>query len=236
MQLRRGVPIRNHGLAKVNWATRSFLSRPFLFYHPCRIILTVNVMQVVPFFEPGWWSLSLIIGVSLAAVMDLVRYKVFDLVIIALVVLGVSCHAYYSGWAGVLSSLLGMGLGFSAMLAIFSMGMISAYDVKFVASLGACLGPGLLGVLLLAGMLITGMLGLIMIVRRNGVRNLYEDLKYATRRLLRLFCSVFQQDDVSVLQAMEHKQDLHRLVPFSAMMVLALLLIFALRLAPIWAN
>lgn len=172
----------------------------------------------------------LVSAAAVAAATDMMRFKVYNLLTIPLALLALAYHWNLFGWSGLLTSLSGMGLALVLLLLPYALGMLGAGDVKFVAALGAWLGPRPLMLLMVLGALTTGAFAAIIVVRRSGWRGVLVDLRLAISRVSRLLGGLWREDRIEPVQAVVQQEDRrHRLVPFSAMMTIALFAVLLLR-------
>jgi len=92
----------------------------------------------------GWpdASLALVsIYLILACAIDTLKSRIPNLLNAGLALAGLTLFFYHDGWAGLLSSLLGMALGLGLLMLPWLMGGMGAGDVKALGALGAVLGP-----------------------------------------------------------------------------------------------
>lgn len=81
----------------------------------------------------------------------------------AMVVSGLAAQAAWFGWAGVQAGLLGVLVGFGMLILIWAMNGMGAGDVKYMAAMGAWLGPQMAFYAVIVGGLAGGVLALAMI-------------------------------------------------------------------------
>lgn len=77
-----------------------------------------------------------------AAVSDLWRRRIPNEVCIAIIALGVATNSLIAGFNGLVSSLVGMLVGFAVLVPFYAMRRMGAGDVKLLAACGAFLGAG----------------------------------------------------------------------------------------------
>ncbi len=80
---------------------------------------------------------------------------------------GLAAQGIYFGWAGVQAGLMGLGTGLGLLIVLWLMHGMGAGDVKFMAALGAWLGPTATFWAVIAGGLAGGVLALGLIVYRR---------------------------------------------------------------------
>jgi prepilin peptidase CpaA len=98
---------------------------------------------------------------------DLRRHRVPNRLSLGLAAAGLTAQACFAGWSGLKAGLLGLALAFGILLLLWLMHVMGAGDVKFMAALGAWLGPQLTLYALVAGGLAGGALALALIVHRR---------------------------------------------------------------------
>ena len=150
-----------------------------------------------------------------ASATDLWKFKVYNALTIPTLVLGVAVSASLGGWAGLVSSLLGAGLGFGLLVIFFAAGGVGAGDVKLLAAVGAWLGPSLTYQVFVASALCGGAYALILVFRRGGILGLAVELISARRALV---CPRSWKRPTSTMAEEVQRPDRRkRLVPFAAM-------------------
>src|SRR5688572_742077 len=117
----------------------------------------ILLMAVVLIPAAGWacWS-------------DFRHHRVPNELNLALAATGLLAQASYFGWHGLSHGLLGMATGFGLLVALWLMHAMGAGDVKYMAALGAWLGPQMTLYAVIAGGLLGGLLALIVIVWRRS--------------------------------------------------------------------
>lgn len=94
----------------------------------------------------------------------------------ALAVTGLAVHAAWGGWNGLAHSATGLIAGLAPLLVLWMMRGMGAGDVKFMAALGAWLGPTLTLYALAAGGLAGGVMAVAMIAHRGAWRTTTTNL------------------------------------------------------------
>jgi prepilin peptidase CpaA len=153
-----------------------------------------------------------------ASVTDLWKFKVYNALTVPTLLLGVVISARLGGGAGLVSSLLGAGLGFGLLILFFAAGGVGAGDVKLLAAVGAWLGPHLTLEVFVASALCGGVYSLALVFARGGVLGLALELIAARSRLL---APGSWSLPVSTIEVEVGRTDRRRrLVPFAAMICL----------------
>jgi prepilin peptidase CpaA len=156
-----------------------------------------------------------------ASVTDLWKFKVYNILTLPMLLLGVVVSTWLGGWGGLTSSLLGAGLGFGLLVAFFAVGGVGAGDVKLLTAVGAWIGPYLTYQVFVASALFGGLYALVLVFHRGGVLGLAVELIAARRTLL---SPGSWKLPASRIEAEVHRPDRRRrLVPFAAMTCLGFL-------------
>ncbi len=119
----------------------------------------------------GYWEMILLVMVPaavLASWHDFRFRRIPNWLNAAIAVFGLGVQGIWNGWSGVQSGLLGMLVGFGILVVLWMMHVMGAGDVKFMAALGAWLGPELAFHSLLAGGIAGGVLALGMIAYKRS--------------------------------------------------------------------
>ncbi len=98
----------------------------------------------MPSLESSWPFVLLAVVMVISAITDIRNGKVYNVVTVPAMVVGLTGHAVTGGWLGeggmqlgLAGSLTGLVVGFGPMLAIFLIGGIGGGDVKLSAAIGA---------------------------------------------------------------------------------------------------
>lgn len=173
-------------------------------------------------------SIPMIVGlfaVGVAAVTDLWKFKVHNLLTIPLLLSGLAYHGIWEGWEGFVVSVLGGLSGFSLLLAFYMLGGMGAGDVKLMAALGAWLGPLLIVCLFVVSGLAAGVYALALILIYGRPRETWNNLQIVCHRLAILGRHLGSEDRLErEVNAPDHRR---RVIPFAAMMGLGLLALLA---------
>lgn len=88
------------------------------------------------------WSEYVLIGiVTVCAVTDAARRKIYNAVVFPALLIALAGHLAAGGWEGAWHSLLGMATGLALLLIPYLLGGMGAGDVKLLALVGALKGP-----------------------------------------------------------------------------------------------
>ncbi len=155
---------------------------------------------------------------ALAALTDVWRFKVYNLLTFPVLMAGMMYHSALGGWGGLTLSVAGIAFGLAVFAVPYLMGGMGAGDVKFVAALGAWLGITPLSVIVFFGCLATGLYALMLVCRTGGFRQLWFNLQLTVFRLVSVGKLLVADDKMEHIH--DWTMDPHRrrrLIPFSAM-------------------
>jgi prepilin peptidase CpaA len=156
-----------------------------------------------------------------ASVTDLWKFKIYNLLTLPMLVLGILVSAWLGGWGGLSSSLLGAGLGFGLLVVFFAVGGVGAGDVKLLTAVGAWIGPYLTYQVFVASALFGGLYALALVFRQGGVLGLAVELIAARATLLSP--GSWKRPDSTIKAEVLRSDRRRRLVPFGAMTCLGFL-------------
>jgi prepilin peptidase CpaA len=168
-----------------------------------------------------------------AAVTDVWKFKVHNLLTLPLMFSGLLYHASIEGLAGVGTSLLGTLFGFGVLFIFYLMGGMGGGDVKLLAAIGAWLGMPLTFVLFLASALAAGVYAIGLMLLCGMTRDTWVNLQILWYRMRILGRHLAAEDRVEFeLRRPEYRR---RVIPFAAMVALGfigLLLVSWVRRSP----
>lgn len=163
--------------------------------------------------------------VAAAATTDVWKFRIPNLLTVPALVAGPVYYAVAGTPGAVGSSLLGLGLGFGILFALFAGGMMGAGDVKLMAAVGAWLGVEDLLRLLLVSALAMGLCSLAMQFRQGGVR---PTLARFGRQIFRLAThGLPPAADFAVETAAGQVDRRKRVIPFAAMVAIGMIALFS---------
>lgn len=117
-----------------------------------------------------WMIAVLVPAMLLASWSDCRAYRVPNWLTGGLAASGLAAQCCIAGGSGLWFGLLGLLTGFSLLVGLWLIGAMGAGDVKFMAGLGAWLGPQMTLFAVLTGGVIGGVLALALIARRGRLR------------------------------------------------------------------
>lgn len=163
-------------------------------------------------FTPAWVVLG---AVLLAAVVDVWKYKIHNILTIPLLLTGIAFHAVDGGGEGVVLSLLGALCGFLLVLAPFLLGGLGAGDVKLMAGVGAWLGFPMIVYVFIGTGFASGLCAIVMILwQTKRWKAVSLNIRVMAYRIFSIGKHLAAEDWV------EDQVKLHnrgRLIPFAAM-------------------
>jgi len=118
-----------------------------------------------------FWMLAILAPATLLASWNDYRtHRVPNLLNALLAASGIAAQGFIWGWSGVGQALAGMGVGFGLLFGLWLVRGMGAGDVKFMAAIGAWLGPELTLYAVAAGGITGGVLAIGMIIARGKWR------------------------------------------------------------------
>jgi prepilin peptidase CpaA len=103
----------------------------------------------------------------LASWKDYREHRVPNWLNAAIALTGLATQATFGGWAGLENGLKGMLLAFGMLVLFWAIKGMGAGDVKFMAAIGAWLGPDMAVGAVMVGALLGGLMAVGMIIRRR---------------------------------------------------------------------
>jgi prepilin peptidase CpaA len=173
-----------------------------------------------------------VVASALAALTDVWRFQVYNLLTFPLLLCGLVYHAATGGWAGLTLSLAGIAFGFAVFMLPYLMGGMGAGDVKFVAALGAWLGITPMIVIVFFGCLATGIYALVLVCLTGGFRQLWFNLQLTLFRFVSVGKLLVADDKLERIHEWTTAPDRRRrLIPFSAMIGVGVMIMVILTFA-----
>jgi Flp pilus assembly protein protease CpaA len=160
---------------------------------------------------------------AIAAFTDVRHFKVYNLLTFPVLFSGLVYHAWTGGWAGVTVSAAGIAAGFAIMLVPYLVGGLGAGDAKFMMSLGAWLGPWPLVPVFVVGTVVMVLYAVVQAAYTRNLRGLWWNLQVSYLRIVsmgRLLAADDSREDFH--DWVDHKDRHKRLIPFSAMLAVGL--------------
>ena len=127
----------------------------------------------------------LIVLVLVASVYDARYRRIPNWLVLAGALAGFCCSAVFSGWHGVLGSLMGFLTGFVLYLPLYAVRARGAGDVKLLAAMGAIVGLATCFQIALYSALIGGLFALVVAIRKKRLGQTVFNVSIIAHELLR---------------------------------------------------
>jgi prepilin peptidase CpaA len=115
------------------------------------------------------WALAIVVSLT-AGFIDWRTRRIPNWLTVSGAVLGIGLHIWVSGLIGAVMALVGMSVALVALLPMVLLRAMGAGDWKLMAALGAILGPMMMLFVLAAAILISGIMGIVMMIRAKRVK------------------------------------------------------------------
>lgn len=170
-------------------------------------------------------SVYVVLSASLiAAFTDVRQFKVYNMLTYPLCLSGLLYHGIVGGVDGFVASMTGLIFGFGVLLLPYMLGALGAGDVKFAAALGAWLGLHTMFWVFVFGAIASGVFSLALVIQHKRYKQVWVDLKLIFLRLAAIGRQFGRDDHVESVQSMAQQKDRRqRLVPFTAMITIGIL-------------
>jgi prepilin peptidase CpaA len=187
----------------------------------------------MPLQPPSFEVVVVVLSASLiASLTDIWRFKVYNILTFPLFFCGIAYHTISDGWSGLGLSAAGAAFGLVVFLVPFALGGMGAGDVKFVAALGAWLGLRPLAWVVVFGCIASGIFAIGLVISNVGLRGLWFNLQLTMFRIGSLGGLLVGNDRREHIHNWtSHPERRKRLIPFSAMITIGLLVTVALMYA-----
>jgi prepilin peptidase CpaA len=162
---------------------------------------------------------------TIAAVMDVWKFKVYNVLTFPLLLTGLAYHLIAGGMQGFLGSLIGLLAGFAILFVVYTMGGVGAGDVKLMAAVGAWLGMPLTFYVFAATALASGIYATVLIFLWGRPGETWVNLQIVLFRIMALGHHL--GSDVRLEDEIKRADRRRRLVPFGAMVAVGFAAILA---------
>ena len=164
-----------------------------------------------------------LIASIVAALTDILKFKVYNVLTLPLLVSGLLYHGVVGGPPQLLGSVLGLVLGGGVLMIFYLMGGMGAGDVKFMAAIGAWLGLVLTFYVFLASAIAAGIYALVLIFAYGSLRETFVNLQIICQRVT-ILCRHLGSDER--IETEVQRIDRHRrIIPFAAMMAVGIVFV-----------
>jgi len=160
-----------------------------------------------------------------AALIDLRRFRVPNVLTFPLCISGLVFHAVVNGLSGLQHSAAGIAVGLVTLLLFYVLGVMGAGDVKLLAAIGAWIGaPHIVYVFGVAG-IVAGIHSLVVLAWQRRLHEIPAMFQVAMIQMLTLGRHLARTDSATVPSTVQ-RPDRHRYVmPFAAMIAIGVLLV-----------
>lgn len=127
----------------------------------------------------GFWLTTCAImvpGILWASWIDYAERRVPNWLNASIAALGFMAQGWFFGWSGVAAGMLGLSVGFAALIVPWLMHGMGAGDVKLMMAIGVWLGPWLTFLSFCAGAIIGGVIAVAMILSTGRLYQAYGNL------------------------------------------------------------
>jgi prepilin peptidase CpaA len=155
-----------------------------------------------------------------AAVMDVLKFKVYNFLTVPLFVAGLAYHFLAGGILELQESLMGSLFGFAVLIVVYAMGGMGSGDVKLMAAVGAWLCMPLTFYVLALGSLASGAYAMVLVLSAGRARETWVELQVVLFRIMAF--GQYLGADGRLEAELKRSDRRHRLVPFGAMLALGL--------------
>ncbi|WP_312468865.1 prepilin peptidase [Neobacillus sp.] len=141
-------------------------------------------------------SIILIIVLFICLITDIKKRKIFNVVTLPTIVFGFAYNISNKGMEGILFSGKGFLIGLGVLLIPYLLGGMGAGDVKLMTAIGTLMGASFMFYSFIYTALIGGVIGLLMIIKTNGLLNSIKSF---------LFNIVFFRSDLGSMIILKNK-------------------------------
>ena len=152
---------------------------------------------------------------SVAAITDLLDFKVRNTLTLPLIASGLFFHAVAGGMPGFMTSLGGVAFGLGVLIVPWLMGLMGAGDVKLLAGVGAWLGTKCVIAVFVASSAVTFVYAVVLIIYRGKFRESLMLMKVIGYRFLVMGSHFGKEDLVEECYAGPERR--LRVIPFGVM-------------------
>jgi prepilin peptidase CpaA len=164
---------------------------------------------------------TITVGVLVAAVTDLWKFKVHNVLTLPLVLSGLLYHWLGEGLPGLAASVVGATFGFLVFFPFYLRGGIGGGDVKLMAAVGAWLGLPLTFFVFIVSSLAAGVYAVVLIIAHGSWRRTLVKLQAAGSPLAARGQHLGAEDRVEVaVSAAERRKNC---IPFAAMVAVGVI-------------
>ena len=164
------------------------------------------------------------VAAAIAAFTDFRRFKVYNILTLPVLISGLVYHTVTTGWTGATISASGIAVALGIMLIPYLLGGLGAGDVKFFMALGSWLGVAPLVPVFAVGVAATAVYSVVQAAYGRNLVSLWWNVQVSFLRLVSLGRMLAADDCREDYHDWVGHKDRHkRLIPFSAMLALGLM-------------
>lgn len=170
-------------------------------------------------------------ALAYASFTDVTQFKVYNVLTFPLLISGLAYGAFMGGWSGIGFAINGAVIGLVILLLPYLMGGLGAGDVKFVMAVGSWIGAPILLPSIVIGSLVVVGYHMVIVARRRGISGIYQNIELMVFRLSCFGKNLALNDQFESVQSAantEGSQNKGRLIPFSAMMSIGIVIMMAI--------
>lgn len=149
-----------------------------------------------------------------AAVTDIWRFRVYNVLTIPLFLTGILYHVMMAGWEGLALSMGGALFGLLILIVPYLAGLMGAGDVKLLTGVGAWLGFTYTLHVFVISSFVTGFYALILILCRGKLAETWVNLVIIFHRLRMVGVYIYKEDLVEEFSLKSDRRT--RVIPFGA--------------------
>jgi prepilin peptidase CpaA len=168
----------------------------------------------------GFPCAVLLVAALIAAITDIWKFKVYNVLTLPLLASGLIYHGIVGGGSGFGASVLGALFGFGVLIVPYVMGGVGAGDVKFMAGVGSWLGLINAVNVFVAAALAGGVYGLALMLLTGNLREALINLQIIWFRVTAFGLHLGAEDRVEV--EVNRADRRRRLIPFAAMVAIGI--------------
>jgi prepilin peptidase CpaA len=118
------------------------------------------------------WAVAMVVGLT-AGWIDFRTRRIPNWLTVSGALVGIVLHTFYAGWFGLSTALIGMFLALIGLLPLVLLRAMGAGDWKLMGALGAILGPMMMLIVLVGAIFLSGLMGLVLIIRAKRVKETF---------------------------------------------------------------
>lgn len=129
-------------------------------------------------------TICAVIVASICLITDILRRRIYNVVTLPSVAIGLALGVVSGGWNGLFVSAAGLAVGFALMILPYYVGGMGAGDVKLMAALGALMGLAPIVQIFLYTAIIGGVIAVISALSRGTLKRAFRNIANWTTSLI----------------------------------------------------